>query len=154
MKYFSEKLNKVYNSEAECQAAEMAFDAEQKAKAEREAAIKEQENKVAIQTSKRKKELAKAVDDAEAKVAKAYEDYEVVKEEIKKLTEEYNKKISDLTNPAKEAITQAQRERFQAISEFNKEFGAYTTIYSGNRALEEMKRANSWINDIFNGFFF
>ena len=29
-------------------------------------------------------ELAKAVEDAESKVAKAYEDYEVVKEEVKK----------------------------------------------------------------------
>lgn len=143
MRFYSELLNKLFDTEKECKEAEEKYNKE---KEEKEA---ERKSKAAL-VSKEKKELSDAVEAAEAKLTKAYEEYDLVKEEVKKILEESNQRALDLLNPAKEAIREAQKERYTAISEFNKKYGIYTAQYTGDKAFKEFKRATSWIEDFFN----
>ena len=145
MKFYSELLNKVFDSADACEIAEKKYTEEKEAE---EAKKKELANSV----SKEKKELSIAIEAAESNLNKAYDDYEVAKEEVRKILEESNQKALDILNPAKEAIKKAQEEKYQAISVFNKRFGLYTTQYTGDRAYKELKRATSWINDLFKFF--
>ena len=147
MKIYSELLNRLFDTAEECNEAEIQY---QKEKEEEEARKKE----TALNISKEKKELANAVELAESALTKAYDDYEIAKEEVRKILEESNQKALDILTPAKENIKKAQEERYKAISAFNNKFGIYTTTYSGDRAWKEFKRATSWINDIFNNFLF
>lgn len=142
MKFYSDLISKFFDTEEECVKAEKEFTEKQEAKeAERKAK--------ASLVSKEKKELSDAVEAAEAKLSKAYENYDLVKEEVKKILEESNKKALELLNPAKEAIREAQKERYTAISEFNKKYGIYTAQYTGDRAFKEFKQATNWIEDFF-----
>lgn len=145
MKFYSDIVNKVFDSEEECLNAEKEFNEK------KEAAEAERKAKAAL-VSKEKKELSDAVEAAESKLSKAYEEYDLAKEEVKKILEESNQKALEILNPAKEAIREAQRERYTAISEFNKKYGIYTAQYTGDRAFKEFKRATSWIEDFFNRF--
>lgn len=148
MKFYSDVLGKLFDSEEECKQAEEKYNKE---KEEKEA---ERKAKAAL-VSREKKELSDAVEAAEAKLSKAYEEYDLAKEEVKKILEESNQKALDILNPAKDAIREAQKERYTAISEFNKKYGIYTAQYTGDKAFREFKRATSWIEDFFNkGYWF
>ena len=97
MSDFKELEGQVYNSINECK------DAENKVLKEREAREVKERDK-----SKLRKKLSGEVEAAEADLKKAYENYEAAKETARKMIEEYNKKIQDLLNPAKEAVKEAQ----------------------------------------------
>lgn len=143
MKYYSEILKSLFETERECESAEEEYlKKQQKEEAEKKA-------KAAL-VSKEKKELSDAVDLAEANLSKAYENYDLVKEEVRKIIEESNKKALDILNPAKEAIKAAQKEKYTAISNFNKKYGTYTAQYTGDKAYKEFKRSLSWLEDYLN----
>lgn len=146
MKYYSDILNKIFDSEAECLNAEKIYKDEQ---VKRDLEKREKASLI----SKEKKELADAIESAEAKVSKAYENYEIAKEKVKEILEKSNKEALSILNPAKQEIKDAQKERYTAISEFNKKFGTYTKQYTGTKAYEEFKRATSWIEDFLNNWF-
>ena len=146
MKIYSEILNKMFDTEDECVKAEEEYQIEQERK--------EAEKKAAVQAvSKEKKELASAVELAEEALNKAYDEYEIAKEEARKIMEESNKQMLEILNPARDKIKQAQKEKYNAISNFNKKFGLYTAQYTGEKALKEFRRASSWLTDVFNQFF-
>ena len=147
MKYYSDILDKVFSTEKECIEAENEYK-EKQAKLE-----EEKKSKVSL-VSKEKKELADAVAKAEAKVSEAYENYEIAKAKVREILEKSNEDALAILNPAKQAIKDAQKERYTAISEFNKKFCVYTAQYTGNRAYEEFRRATSWVEDFFNGMLF
>ena len=142
MKIYSEILKKFYDSTEDCLQAEKEFN-------EKKTALEEEKKAKALAVSKEKKELASAVEEAENKLEKAYQEYEIAKEEAKKILEESNQKVLDIINPAKENVKVAQKERYNAISEFNKKFGLYTTTYSGDKAFNELKRMSTWIDSLF-----
>ena len=138
MKYYSEKLNKTFDTEADCLAAEK--------KHEEELAAKKKQEEQALAT---KKELAKEIESAEEKVNLAYKDYDAAVEAVKKLREEFNKKAEEILNPAKEAISKAQEDRYKAIRAFNERYGVYTTTLSGDKAAKELDRITHWIDSVF-----
>ena len=138
MKYFSEKLNKAFDTEEECLTAEAAFDKEQEEKKKQE--------ELAVVT---KKNLAKDIETAGEKVNLAYKEYDAALEEVKKLKEEYSRKAEEILNPAKKAIKDAQKERYDAIKKFNENYGVYTTTYTGDKAVSEFNRVSRWIDSIF-----
>ena len=146
MKIYSETLNKLFDTEEQCIKAEEKYAEEQKA-------IQEEKEVKASAISKEKKDLAQAIELAETNLNKAYEEYELAKEKVKEILEKSNKEMSDILTPAKDAVRKAQEARYRAIETFNKKFGVYTTTYSGDKALRELRRATSWVNDIFNRFF-
>ena len=134
MKYYSEILNKTFNTDVECLEAEKAYE-DAKAKAAEVKAASE------AKASKRKKELANAVEKATEELETAELNLEAAKEQVKILLEESNKKMVDILNPAKEAVRKANQAKYVAISNFNKEFGAYTTTIS-NESLNKHYKNN------------
>lgn len=143
MKIYSEILNKLFDTEDECIAAE------EESKKQKEIAETEKKAKDAL-VSKQKKELSTAVEEAETKLTKAYEDYEKAKEEVRQILEESNKQCQEILAPAKDAIKKAQQERYEAINAFNNKFGTYTAYYTGDKAYQELKRAAAWLDSLFN----
>ena len=133
MKYYSEILRKTYDTEVECTEAEKAYEEAKRAEEEAKAAS---ETKI----SKRKKELAAEVEKASEKLKETEEALEAAENEVKILTEEYSKKIADILKPAKEAVTEATKSRYDAIRNFNKEFGPYTTVLSSSDAYERVHK--------------
>ena len=138
MKFYSETLKKFFDTEASCLEAEEQYK-------------KEQEELVATQNavSKEKKQLAKKIEECDSFLEDAYSAYELAKEEAKKILEESNKQVENLLNPAYQNIKEAQKKKFEALQEFNRKYGAYTTIYNGDRARQEFQRASKFIEDLF-----
>ena len=131
MKFYSEKLNKLFDSEKELKSAEKVFD---------------EKNLI---TENTKKELSKRIEAAEDAVDAAHKNYEAVKQEAAKLMEESNKQIANMLNDAKEKITSAEKDRTDAIVAFNQQFGTYRANYTGERAKRESERINQMVNDMF-----
>lgn len=152
--FYSENLNKYFDTESECQEAEKQYAEAMEAKSKALAAAKEKEEAKKNEISKQKKVLADAIDEADKAVTTAYSNLEVVYAAANDMLKEAKQKANKLVDEAKTQLKDAQQKKFEAVSKFNEKFGTYTTIYTGDRALEELRRATSWVNDIFNNFFF
>lgn len=131
MKFYSEKLNKMFDSEKELVAEEKIFD---------------DKNLIKENT---KKELSNRIEAAECAVDAAHKNYDAVRQEAAKLMEESNQQIQNMLNKAKERITQAEKERTDAIVAFNQQFGTYRANYTGERAKRESERINKMVDDMF-----
>ena len=141
--FYSEVLNKYYDSEEACNEAEKKY-----------LEAKKKDELTKAETSKEKKALAASVETADHKVNSAYHDLEVAYNQADEIIKDAKIKANKLIEEAKNKLKSAQEEKYKALSNFNQKFGAYTTTYSGDKALEELRRMNSWINDVFSGFFF
>ena len=130
MKYYSEKLDQLFNT------LEELTDAESKSKKKKSS--KQEEPQV---TSPTRKELAAEIDAAETAVKEAYANYEATKAKAEELSKKYLEEIDNLMIPAKKAITDAEKKRYEAIKAFNNTFGAYQVTYTGARAADEMLKA-------------
>ena len=139
MKYFSEILNKTFNSVEELEVAE-------KKELEKQEAEKQELKKI----SNDKKALAKKVEEADDILQDAYNKYALAKENCAKILEEAKLEINELLEPAKKAIQDAQKQKYEAIAEFNKKYGVYSTIYTGDKAYTELQRVRNFMDDIFN----
>ena len=145
MKFYSEELEALYDSPEQLEAAEKAAAAK---KAAEEARRKQQiENNVKL-----KKELAGAIDAADETLNLAYKHLADTKAECKKLADETNAKIREMLNAARKSVTDAEKARVNAISEFNKKFGPFQKCYSGDKAKEELQRMNSIFDELFGMF--
>lgn len=148
MKYYSEKLDKVFDTpealeEAEsttctCNNVDDNFEDEKLGDTETK-----ELNKIPS-----KKQLAADVDEADEKVKDAYAEYEVAKKQIEELSKTYLESVDAILTPAKEAVKKAEEERYAAIRKFNNYYGAYQTVLTGDRAAKEMIRAINEINSI------
>ena len=136
MKFYSEQLNKLFDSEKELKAAEKSF---------------EDKN---LQKENTKKELSTKIESAEAALDAAHKNYEAVREEAAKLMDDSNKQIIKMMNEAKAQITAAEKARTDAIVEFNRQFGTYRANYTGERAKRESDRINKIVNDLFSWPFY
>lgn len=143
MKFYSEKLDKLFDDVEILNTEEKAYDAQ---KAEEEATKKLEEKKV----SDKKKKLAAAIEEADKNLDKAYEDYEEAKKKCQIILEESNERMTAILDEAKENLAIAQEEKTNALMEFNKEFGAFKVSYTGERADKEWER----ISRIFPSLFF
>ena len=147
MKYFSEKTNKTYDSEAECREAEEKYEDEQK-----KLEIAEAENKALI--SKQKKELADKITLSDEKVDTAYKEYEEARAKASDIIKEANKQAEDILKEAARKVEKATEERMNNICEFNEKFGTYTRTYKGDSAIREYNRIIRKIRDSFPFFWF
>ena len=136
MKYYSEKLNKLFDTEKALKDAETA--------AANEAAKQELS----------KKTLSQKIEAAEEAVDAAYKNYEDTRNLAAKILEDSNKQIIDIMNKAKAQITDAEKARTDAIVAFNQQFGTYRANYTGERAKREAKRIDSLASNILSGFMF
>ena len=139
LKYYSEILNRYFDSPEACEAEESKY----KAKVEAENSKKSAQ-------SARKKAAADKIEAAEKERVEAYKNYEAAKAEIQRILDESNEKMSAILNDAKKRIASAERAKLTAISEFNKEFGPYKVCISDDKARAEY---NSIVNRFFNMMF-
>ena len=163
MKYYSEILKEVFDTEKECQEAEAQYlegyednpdcDCAEQCGGCRESkdCKKSDENKTPS-----KKDLADRVQKCEEKVNEARALYSVAQEKVKELSKKYLEDIDDILNPAKKAVKDAEQEKYKALKEFNDAYGVYRVSYSGKKAAEEFDRAIKEFNNtnrFFNDFF-
>lgn len=140
------KDGKNYETVEDCVKADKAFD---EAEAAKERALAEKKNAISL----RKKEQADLIQKAEDAVNTASAELEKVKEEARKIVEEAQEKAKALIKDASTKYREASEARYNAIRDFNKEFGTYTTTYTGQKALEEHNRAVRHFNDVFDSLF-
>ena len=69
------------------------------------------------------------------------------------MIEDAQAKAREHIKDAADKYRKASDERYKALSDFNKEFGTYTTTYTGQQALEEYNRMTRHFNDIFDSIF-
>ena len=119
MKYYSEKLGKLFDTSAELEEKEALY-------------VKEQTTKAAT-----KSKLAKEVSEAQEALDAAYDAFELAKKEVAELQKEYDKKVDEILDPVVENVRKCNERKAKAIKQFNDAYGPYTTTYTGDRALKE-----------------
>ena len=102
--------------------------------------------------SKRKRELAEAIEKAEEKVDEANKLYEIAQQQASEILKQANKEATDIVSKAKAKVQVAENLKLDALLNFTKEFGVYTTTYSGNKAIEEYRKATKRFDDAFKSF--
>jgi hypothetical protein len=154
--FYSEILDKFFISAAELEVEEKKFlnEKAEKEEARKRAAQAAQAeldalNKAKAAQSARKKELAQAIDDADVERQKAYAAYKAAEDEVKRILDESNAKMTAILKDAKERVRVAEDNRFVAIANFNKEFGPYKAFYSDEKARAEY---NNILVRLFNWF--
>lgn len=143
MKYYSEKLDKMFDSEDDL------FKAEEE-KAENELAVEKE--KTAL--SKAKKAEAEKVQLADKEVDEAQENLKKVREEAQTLIRKVNQEAEVMLKEAYAKLSKSQENRFNALKEFNEKFGPYKTYYTGEKAYNEFQKALSYFDNMFNDFRF
>jgi len=142
MKYYSDTLGKLFDTEEALEKAEAVHKEEEEKKAE-----------LATRISKEKKELATRIDDTEKKLDEAYKDLDAARERAREIQKEALKKIEEVLHPAEERVKNAQMEKLKAVKEFNEKYGVFTTKLTGAKAAEEMSRVWRAFDSFFDGFF-
>ena len=145
MKYYSEKLNELFNSPEELEAAEKTVTSK-KAK------------KKTVETAEQpkapsRKELAAAVEAADELVKKCYADYDQAQLKVEELSKSYLAEIDKILGDAKKAVKDAERARYDAIRKFNDTYGAYQVTYTGDKAADELLKAIRSINSTAHNIF-
>lgn len=163
MKYYSEKLNEVFDTPEALEAAENAIKKSCKHRSCTKTDVNNLNDKCDCKDASKnvegptKKQLAANVDAAEENLKAAYAEYEVAKKQIEELSKTYLESVEAILTPAKEAVKKAEQERYAAIRKFNESFGAYQVTLTGDRAAKEMMRAinemNSMQRKVFNNAF-
>ena len=140
MKYYSEKLDKLFDSQEQLEAEETKASKKKPKKVEPNTDV----NTVPEVPSR--KELAQAVELADAAVSDAYANYESAKIKAQELSKKYIEEIASIITPAEQAIKDAEQTRYAAIKKFNESYGAYQVTYTGAKAASEMIKAINNIN--------
>lgn len=138
MKFYSEKLDEMFDTLEALEAAEKST------KKKKKAAVTEKDAEQPETTTR--KQLANDVEAADEAVKAAYASYESAKAQAEELSKQYLAQIDAILEPAKKAIKDAEQKRYEAIKKFNDNFGAYQVTYTGARAAEEMIKAMNNIN--------
>lgn len=145
MKITSELTGKEYKTVDECLKAEEEYKKGLEEKATTEA-------KKLNELGKEKKLLAKAIEEAEDKVREAENLYEVARQKAADILDESNKQVEKILSDAREKVKQAEEEKLNAVMKFNKEFGTYKTVITGEKAAEEYNKAVKRFDNMFKDF--
>lgn len=143
MKFYSEKLEKLFDSEKEL------LEAESKKVSKKKSTM----SATPEQTAPTKKQLANEVEAADESLKEAYANYESAKAKVEELSKKYLAEVNEILDPAQKAVKEAEQHRYEAIRKFNDSYGAYQVTYTGARAADEMMKAISNINTRANNLF-
>lgn len=153
MKFYSDKLDKMFDTMEELLAAETP----KKKKRDISTTVNPVEGSMSTTPEEpvvpSRKELAAEVECADEKVKQAYADYEAAKVKAEELSKKYLSEINEILEPAQKAVKEAEQKRYEAIRKFNDSYGAYQVTYTGARAADEMMKAISNINSRANKIF-
>lgn len=150
------KDGKEYATVKECMRADVEFD---RKLAEEQAAEELRKSKEAeelalkkAEVSKRKKELSNEIELATDAVRTATIEYNQAKERAEKLIVEARKEAQAILKDAADKLSEANDKKVTAISNFNKEFGPFTTVLTGEDAWNEAQRIQQAIDKQFGPF--
>ena len=144
MKYYSEKLDRLFDTPEALAEEEKANELLQK---KVECGPKETETK---QPSR--KQLAAYVDKAEEDLRVAQSEYELAKQKVEVLSKAYLDEVNAIIEPAKQKVKEATANKYAAIKEFNEKYGVYRKVYTGDKAADEMARSLKQFNLLDNYF--
>lgn len=133
MRYYSDMTKQLYDTPEQLAEAEKAAGTQP---VKRMAKAPQDEPQVPT-----KKELASAVEAAEAKVAEARANLELAKQKAEDMSKKFLEELDGILEPAKQQLKDAQQARYEAIRRFNDAYGVYTTSYTGARAADEFARS-------------
>lgn len=150
MKFYSEKLDKLFDSQEELLAAESSVKTSKKRKS---VVTDNTATTESVNQSPTRKELAAEVESADEAVRIAYANYETAKNKVEELSKTYLNELNSILEPAEKAVKEAEHKRYEAIQRFNDSYGAYQVTYTGARAADEMMKAISRINSQANKLF-
>ena len=140
--FYSKVLNKPFDTVEKLKQAEAAYNEQVK---------KEQEQKLAVEQTKKK--LAKACEAAEDAVSAAYEELKKAKEKAAEILNKSNAEVEAILKQAKDKVHEAEQARSVAIKNFNNAYGPYTVSYTGEKAQKELDRFFDLFDDIFDSWF-
>ena len=120
MKYYSEKLKKVFDTPEALEEAE--------------------KDSTEITEKETRKSLAAKVKETEKLIDEAYDAYNQAIKESQEIIDESNARVENIISIARQKIEEAEKSRVEAISKFNEKFGCYTTTYTGKKAMEEFDK--------------
>lgn len=100
-----------------------------------------------------KKELANKIEQADTTLKQAYADYKVAEQQVSELSKTYLEAVDALLNPAKQAIKDAEKAKYEAIKEFNNMYGVYQITVTGAKAADEFMRSMDKLASIHNSLF-
>ena len=136
MRFYSDELKKFFDTEEQCLAEE------------ERARVAAEEKKIT------KAKLAKLIEDADKELEAAYKELETAETKVKELQKEYDLKVDELMDPVLAKIKECNKNRASAIKEFNDRFGAYTTTYTGNKALNEFIKFENVVKNFFKRLYY
>ena len=135
MKYYSEILKKLFDTEDELKTAEHE-------KFIKEEKLKEEKHKKELE----KEELRGAIEESRNALSECKERYEKAREEAARILEESNEKVEKVLNDAEIPLKNARKVFQDAVTDYTKKYGPYKVTYTGKEA-EEKK--DSVIKDLF-----
>ena len=136
MKFYSERLKRLFDTEAELLAAEETD---------------RQHKEMAKET---KAKMAKEIKDYEDALSNAYEELGKAKSKVQELQVEYDKKVDEIMDPVLDTIKELQKGRTEAIKKFNEKYGVYTTTYTGNDAINEFLSMTKTLEPFWKKFYY
>ena len=155
MKFYSEKLDKLFDHMDDLVAAETQADHEaEETNTNGECETKEETKEEKALISKEKKALADAIKGAEDAVAKAQDEFNEAKKEASEILSKAQKEAHEVVLEASKRLSSAREDQYKALKEFNIRFGPYTQRYTGEKAYAEFKKSLESFNDIFGDWFF
>lgn len=122
MKYYSEISKKLYESEEELKKDESEI----------------QERTTVKETTK--KELAKNIQKAEESYNLAVEHYNSALKEVQTLLKDTKEKVDEMLKEPLEEIKNTKADKFNALKDFNKQFGPYITTYTSENVDSDYKQ--------------
>lgn len=143
MKFYSEKLNKFFDTEEECYDAERAQNSE---------GVKK-ETEVNKAESNEKKQYVKKIEEADNNLEIEYLNYNEAKKKVIELKKKNDAECEKILTEARKALKEAQNKKFDAVQSFTEKYGPYKVSYTGEKALQEMRRHVDMSNDFLNWFF-
>ena len=135
---YKELAGQVFDSIESCTSAEREIDKIKHLEHEKNSAI-----------SARKKQLVKDIEAADKRVKDAYDERVKTKEKVQEILEESNKKMMTMLDDANVKVREAEKARRDAIIAYNKEFGTYQAVYTGDRAQKEFDRLTKQFDSTF-----
>ena len=140
MKYYSEKLDELFDTPEDLDKAESTSK-------KRKKTVEVKEVSKSDDAAPSKKQLATEVEAADEALKEAYANYESAKTKVEELSKKYLSEVNEILEPAQKAVKDAEKNRYEAIRRFNDTYGAYQVTYTGARAADEMMKAISNINN-------
>lgn len=152
MKYYSETLNKNFDTEEECLKAEHAYKCNQHKADEKLKKVVEEKKAKEQQLALTKKDLAAKVEQASAKVDEANNIYDAAKEKASDIINKAKEEAASILDAARAKVREAEKARYEALATFNEKFGPYTTTLTGEKAAAEYSKSIRRFNDVFTDF--